>query len=125
MNLKEQYGKKYKVALCQESEGCYEIMGKRGYVRPYGSGLELYITSAVIAGRIERDYRYFKVKNHYDDATAFEFANDPAMVASACKWIKARKRFSFSPEVLERKRTAIARINASKNKPRTNDASAS
>jgi hypothetical protein len=100
IDLKTQYGKRYKVALCQETEGCYEVIGKRGYVRVYGADLELYLTSAILCGRIERSYPAFKPKNHYDDATAFVFANDPGLVASACKWIKAKNRRQMNPAKL-------------------------
>lgn len=96
INLREQYGHKYKTVKCQEGEGgCYEIVGKRGYIRPFGEGLEMYCTSSVMSGRAEKQSG-FKAKNHYDDAAAFTFG--PENIALACKWIKARNRKQFTPE---------------------------
>lgn len=115
IDLKSQYGKKYKVQLCQDTEGCYEIIGKRGYVRVYGPGLELYLTSAILAGRIERAYPAFKPKNHYDDATAFTFANDPGLVAPACKWIIARNRRHLNAQAREKAVAVLAKARAVRN----------
>ena len=99
MNLKERYGNKYKVALCDKGEGgCYEIAGKHGYIRLYGADLELYLSRSVIERRIERSFPAFKAKNHYDDATTFVFANSPELVVLAAKWIKARNRKQYTPE---------------------------
>jgi hypothetical protein len=115
IDLKEQYGKKYKVAICEPGEGgCYEIIGKRGYIRPYGDGLEMYLTSAVLAGRVERLYPAFRPKNHYDDATAFEFENKLELVASAAKWVKARNRKQYTPEQRE---AMASRMRLLRNKP--------
>lgn len=105
INLREKYGKRYKVTLNGAWEGgrkepFYEIVGKRGYIRPFGKNLELYLTSIVLANRIERDYKQFEVKNHYDDATAFEFTEE--YLPAACKFIKAKNRRQMTPEGLER-----------------------
>ena len=112
--MKAQYGKRYKVAPCKcdgehagDKTQWQEINGKRGYIR-LDDALELYITSTHIAARIERAYPAFKPKNHYDDATAFTFRNDPALVASACKWIKAKNRRKATPELLARLATMRA-----------------
>lgn len=108
IKLKEQYGKRYKVTPCA-CEGEHpgdpfrwqEIVGKRGYIRRWGENeLELYITSTHIAARIERLYKHFKPKNHYDDATAFVFS--PEHLPEACRWIKAKNRRQMTPEALER-----------------------
>lgn len=97
INLKEQYGKRYRVGLCEPGEGgCYEIIGKRGYIRPYGDELEMYLTSSILAKRLEREGKMFKAKNHYDDATAFTFS--PDHIAVACKTIQARNRKQYTPE---------------------------
>lgn len=105
MDLKEQYGKRYKVTR-PDLEGSYtrhyEIVGKRGYIRPYGVNLELYLTSSVLCGRIERSFPEFALKNHYDDATAFEFPNTPELIGKASKWIVARNRRQISPEQREK-----------------------
>lgn len=98
MTLRDQYGTRYKT-LCEPGEGgSYEIVGKYGYIRMFGHALELYLSRPKIERRIERNYPAFKPKNHYDDATAFTFANQPDLVASAAKWIKARNRKQFTPE---------------------------
>lgn len=105
IDLKERYEKKFKVT----SEGIvdgrlkslfYEIKGKRGYIRPYGNALELYVSNKRVAARIERSFAQFKPKNHYDDATAFTFSEE--YLSLACRLIKAKKRRIMSPEQLLR-----------------------
>lgn len=99
IDLKEQYGKRYKVSVCEEGEGgCYEIVGKSGCIRAYGDELEMYLMRPVIEKRLERSQGAFKIKNHYDDATSFTFRNDPLLVSAACKFIKARNRKQYTPE---------------------------
>jgi hypothetical protein len=122
-----QYGKRYKVSPCKcdgehagDKTQWQEINGKRGYIRLWDGPdcLELYITSIHIAARIERLYPSFKPKNHYDDATAFTFRNDPVLVASACKLIKARNRKQYTPE---QRLAMAARMRSIQNKPRQNE----
>jgi hypothetical protein len=98
IDLKEKYEKRCKVKKCQSEGGCYEIQGKRGYIRPRGDELELYLTSKVLANKLERNSSIFKVKNHYDDATSFTFNIDG--VPAACKLIKAKNRRQMTPEQL-------------------------
>lgn len=107
INLKEGYGKRYRVTW-EESwepgddrpdEEFLEIRGKRGYIRPWGKNeLELYLENTILANRVERSYPMFTPKNHYDDAIAFTFQPDLALVSLACRWIKARNRRQLSPE---------------------------
>lgn len=109
IDLRARYGKRYKVMLDESWEGgdktpLYEIRGKRGYIRVWGEDeLELYLESAVIAGRLERSSKLFKPKNHYDDATAFTFnpGTHPEALIAACKYIKAKNRRQMTPEALE------------------------
>ncbi len=126
MDLQQQYGKRYKVTRPDAPDSFtrhWHIVGKRGYIRPYGDNLELYIESSVIAKRIERSESAFKPKNHYDDATAFEFENKPELVQKAAKWVVARNRRQISPEQREimasrfaslRKKPAIITTSGSK-----------
>lgn len=118
IDVRERYGKKYKVTKCETGEGgCHEIVGKRGYVRAYGDALEMYLTSSVLSGRAERQPG-FKAVNHYDDASAFVFG--PENIVLACKWIKARNRKRFSPEQLAR---MTARMRFFHKKPQQQDTS--
>lgn len=91
-----QYAGIYKVSRCDGD--CWEIQGKRGYVRPLGESLELYCTSTNISRRIERQNKPFVVTNRYDDATAFVFSDDAKLLTLATGWIKAKKRKHYSPE---------------------------
>lgn len=114
INLRD-YEKRYKVVKCETETGCYEIIGKRGYVRPYGDVLEMYLTSSILCGRAEKQSG-FKAVNHYDDASAFVFG--PDNLALACKWIKARNRRVLSPEARQKAVARLARINSLRKKPR-------
>lgn len=115
IDLLDQYGKTWRVKPCPcdgehpgDKTQWQEINGKRGYVRLWdgndkaSDALEMYLANTRIAKRVERSYPAFKPKNHYDDATAFVFANKPELVTAACKWIKARKVRHLSPEAQKR-----------------------
>jgi hypothetical protein len=125
IDLKEQYGKKYKTIQCDcqgehlgDLKQWKEIRGKYGYIRLWGDDLlELYLSRRVIENRIERQYPAFKPKNRYDDATAFVFENKPELVASACKWIRAKNRKQLNPEQLQKLRARLATIRSLRNKP--------
>lgn len=109
INLKDEYGKKYKVTM-EENYQFYdaedrkkmvlqfmEIKGKRGYIRPWGeTELELYIQNFKVANRIERELKQFKPKNHYEDGGSFVF--DPIHMAKAVRLVQGRKRRQVTPE---------------------------
>jgi hypothetical protein len=116
IDLKAQYGKRYVVKKCP-CEGdhlgdpvqWHEIHGKRGYIRMWGSDeLEVYISNMRIAARVEREFKAFKPKNHYDDATSFVIPVD--QITLAAKLIKAKRRRQMTPELLKHLAEARAMI---------------
>lgn len=93
IDLKQEYGKRYRVS----PEG--EILGKRGYIRPFRDGLELYLSNRRVALRLERSSPHFRPYSHYDDATAFLFSSEH--IDEACKAVVARRRRRLTPQALE------------------------
>lgn len=106
------YAKKYVVKVCPcdgehfgDRGKWLEIHGKRGYIRLWGeSELEVYVSNTRIAARIERNFKQFKPKNHYDDATAFVIKEESLPLA--VKLIKGRNKRQMSQAALERLATA-------------------
>lgn len=107
IDLKEKFGNRVKVILengCashnpQERARYWTIPGKRGLISAWDSQyIEVYVTSMVLAKRMER--KGWTVKNHYDDAIAFLVKIDN--IDEAFHIIKPRYKRHLSRESLER-----------------------
>lgn len=106
MDLREQ--KRWKVTV---KDGEDILQGKYGIVSVMGDGLlDVWATSPIIAGRIERSG--WKAKNHYDDGLAFRrpFVD----LDRAATWLKCRQKRKVTEAMRERGRELQARLRSSK-----------
>lgn len=134
LDLKTEYGKRYKVSL-EESYGAeagrskkhfYIVEGRRGNVMAWDghtlevtvNGVPLKLKEGVLPDRthnlalpIKLERNGWKVKNHYDDSVCFLVPKE--QYQKAFKVIKAKNRKQMTPELAQR----LARMRSLVSKP--------
>jgi hypothetical protein len=109
INLKESYGKRYKVFMdeaweCEKNRQeedkpwYYELRGKYGFIYPYGdTTLGVMVTSEIIKGRLKRDFKG-RVNIFWDGDGEGVFLFNPTIIHEIAAMIKVRRKRQLSPE---------------------------